>query len=100
MQAAKAKRMNLALGRGSWHSHLKREHYEFRKACKRVDVCDICLDYERQFLPALRTAVQTVRSKLCSHRADYFIGFDSQWLGGLCCTHSVFRSSRVVGQWC
>ena len=56
------------------------EHYEFRKPCKRVDVCDTCLDYENKFLPALKGMLKTVRGKLCSCMPGYFTGFDANWV--------------------
>ena len=38
-----AKTSNLQLGKTSWYARLHLEHHHFRKACKRVDVCDTCL---------------------------------------------------------
>ena len=43
-----AEKNKLKLGKSAWYTHLKLHHYEFKQPKKRVDLCDLCLEYKRK----------------------------------------------------
>eukprot|EP00969_Alexandrium_andersonii_P121393 5365798-Alexandrium_andersonii.AAC.1 len=51
---------------------LRRELYEFKGASKRVDVCDVCLEWDRKAAPAMRAAVKTAVVDIRDVVPEYF----------------------------
>ena len=78
-QGVETKRLGLSLGLTTWREHLCCEHYERRKPCKRVDVCDTCLEFDRKGVPLVKIAIATSRTELRALAPTYFDDFDAQW---------------------
>jgi hypothetical protein len=67
-----AKAAGLFLGRSAWYTQLHCEHYEFRKPCKRVDVCDTCLKFIRKGATQVKQTLHSVRASLAAADDTYW----------------------------
>ena len=61
-EGREAKALRLSVGLRTWYDHLHKEHYQCRKPCKRVDVCDTCLEFERKGAPLIKAATVSART--------------------------------------
>jgi len=73
------RRSKAVASRTAWYKLFRTDLYWFKPGCKRVDICDTCLEFDRKAAVLIRAAVRKAQAILTALVPTYFDALKAEW---------------------